>query len=526
MAPQTPSPNQDAVLLRRPELFFGLIAAAGTDSKKVQNNLEEKLRSIGYTPITIRLSEIIPEVWKIVDPDALPIDMSHEDKRIESLMLGGDKIREKLLREDAISLLAVSKIRAFRVNRGADEDQPLWNHAFIFNSLKHPKEINTLREIYRDSFFAISIYSSHENRKKHLKRIIAKSYHSMDENSYTYQACKIIETDQKRHGNDFGQNVRDTFPLGDVFINVDKNQAQISRFVDLIFGSPFLTPTIDEHGMFHARAAALRSADLSRQVGALISTSMGEFIAAGCNEVPAPGGGSYWAGQPKSFDDRDYVHGRDANAVMKYDILTEVFDILKDNNWLIDSCMCEEPRSLAEAVLDGKKGISFKNARVASLIEFGRIVHAEMSAITDAARRGIPVLNATLYCTTFPCHMCARHIISAGISRVVYIEPYPKSMTKDLYKKSITVEGNTDSPGQSVKFEPFIGISPEIYMKFFSKPQRKDDKGYAVSWNAEQSSPRYVSMKSFHIVLEKILVVPVMEKIQNNGDKERDNEKQ
>ena len=41
--------------------------------------------------------------------------------------------------------------------------------------------------------------------------------------------------------------------------------------------------------------------------------------------------------------------------------------------------------------------------RVASIIEFGKIVHAEMSAITDAARRGLSVKDATLYCTTFPC---------------------------------------------------------------------------------------------------------------------------
>lgn len=57
-------------------------------------------------------------------------------------------------------------------------------------------------------------------------------------------------------------------------------------------------------------------------------------------------------------------------------------------------------------------------------------MHAEMFAITDAARRGLSVRDATLYCTTFPCHMCARHIIASGIRKVVYIEPYPKSMAK------------------------------------------------------------------------------------------------
>ncbi|MEJ7655371.1 MAG: deaminase [Chloroflexia bacterium] len=46
-------------------------------------------------------------------------------------------------------------------------------------------------------------------------------------------------------------------------------------------------------------------------------------------------------------------------------------------------------------------------------------MHAEMSALLDAGRRGVPVQGATLYTTTFPCHNCARHIVGAGIDRVV-----------------------------------------------------------------------------------------------------------
>jgi deoxycytidylate deaminase len=75
-----------------------------------------------------------------------------------------------------------------------------------------------------------------------------------------------------------------------------------------------------------------------------------------------------------------------------------------------------------------------------NVIEFGRAVHAEMAALMDSARRGVPVKNATLYCTTFPCHLCARHIVAAGIRRVVYIEPYPKSLAAQLYPDSIAVE--------------------------------------------------------------------------------------
>jgi deoxycytidylate deaminase len=41
------------------------------------------------------------------------------------------------------------------------------------------------------------------------------------------------------------------------------------------------------------------------------------------------------------------------------------------------------------------------------ILEFGRVIHAEMSAISDAARLGRATKDATLFCTTFPCHICA-----------------------------------------------------------------------------------------------------------------------
>ena len=106
-------------------------------------------------------------------------------------------------------------------------------------------------------------------------------------------------------------------------------------------------------------------------------------------------------------------------------------------------------------------------SRVMDIIEFGRIIHAEMSAITDAARLGKSLAAARLFCTTFPCHLCAKHIVSAGIERVTYLEPYPKSHARDLHPDAITF-----SPAESsVKalFEPFIGISPRRYRNIFEK---------------------------------------------------------
>lgn len=52
-------------------------------------------------------------------------------------------------------------------------------------------------------------------------------------------------------------------------------------------------------------------------------------------------------------------------------------------------------------------------------------VHAEQNAIIQAARLGVSIAGATLYCTHQPCVLCAKMIVNAGIVRVVYREGYP-----------------------------------------------------------------------------------------------------
>ncbi len=55
------------------------------------------------------------------------------------------------------------------------------------------------------------------------------------------------------------------------------------------------------------------------------------------------------------------------------------------------------PDNLVERVM---AAFRMRHSRLLDLIEFQRPVHAEMSAITDAARRGIAVDGATLFTTT------------------------------------------------------------------------------------------------------------------------------
>jgi dCMP deaminase len=51
-------------------------------------------------------------------------------------------------------------------------------------------------------------------------------------------------------------------------------------------------------------------------------------------------------------------------------------------------------------------------------------VHAEQNAIADCARRGVSCESCTAYITHYPCIMCCRLLLAAGISEIKYINDY------------------------------------------------------------------------------------------------------
>ena len=60
-------------------------------------------------------------------------------------------------------------------------------------------------------------------------------------------------------------------------------------------------------------------------------------------------------------------------------------------------------------------------------------VHAEQNAIIQAAKLGISINGATLYCTHQPCILCAKMIVNSGITRVVYGEGYPDEFSMEIF---------------------------------------------------------------------------------------------
>jgi dCMP deaminase len=82
--------------------------------------------------------------------------------------------------------------------------------------------------------------------------------------------------------------------------------------------------------------------------------------------------------------------------------------------------------------------------------ELCRGLHAEQNAIIQAARHGINIEKAILYCTTMPCIICTKMLINAGITSVIYVEGYADDLAREMIRESgITIICFTpDNAGQ------------------------------------------------------------------------------
>jgi hypothetical protein len=101
--------------------------------------------------------------------------------------------------------------------------------------------------------------------------------------------------------------------------------------------------------------------------------------------------------------------------------------------------------------------------------------------------------------------MCAKHIVAAGIRRVVFLEPYPKSLTSHLHSDSVCIEGADRGKYEkypSVDFEHFYGISPRRYRELFERSGRKDHAGTFQEWKNGMKQPIIDLKFPFYMSLE------------------------
>ncbi|EHH2420142.1 anti-phage dCTP deaminase [Vibrio parahaemolyticus] len=450
---------QDTIQERRSrELVIGLCGAIGSGVKALKENLIHQLESSGYKTVHIRISDIIADRTEPTLKDLTGYI------RYEKLQDNGDLLREKY-RNSILAACAIEEIALARsqvceeITQEENDDNVLKTKekiAYIIDQLKHPDEVKLLRSVYPRNFYLIGLIRTETERRLNLE----------EEKIKDTKIDELIRRDRKSVKN--GQQVEKTLYNADYFIHNVHNHSQlleksVDRFIKLVHDVNGMTPTIDEIGMHSAYSASLRSACLSRQVGAAISDDVGNIIATGCNDVPSFSGGLYNSSSTKDF--RCVHRGQCSNDKHKALLREEIKEILTqkiDNGNVV--------KGLVEDITS--------NTKIDSLIEYSRAVHAEMDAIVSLARSiRQSSVGMTLYSTTYPCHNCARHIVAAGILRVVYIEPYEKSLALKLHDDALT----DTNCAHKVTLAPFEGVSPRRFEAFFRQnAKRKNDEGRVI----------------------------------------------
>ena len=405
-------------------------------------------------------------------------------------MDAGDELRRQWGRRDAMALLAITRIALERRILTGDERSPADRVAYVLRSFKRPEEVKLLRDVYGSRFLLIGVGATEQSRHKYLDRKIRETRLPPFSLDSAYDSTALIGRDEREERIPHGQDVRDTFHRADCFVDVDSGlSGQLERILDIFFGDPKRSPTRDEVGMFQAVAAALRSAELGRQVGAAICTSDGDVVAVGVNEVPKRGGGLYWEGDP--HDAREIARGSDTNRKQRREIAEDIVERLRRDDALSEDVSIERVLEDIEA------------SALGDIIEFVRAVHAEMAALMDAARRGVSVSNTTLFATTFPCHHCARHIVAAGICRVVYIAPYAKSRALHLHADSMVL-GKPTIGDKRVPLEAFVGVGPSRYLEWFDYPERKTRDGNLLPYSRANADARLLDREPLELRSDRL----------------------
>lgn len=482
------------------ELIFGLCGPIGSPLHPVAELLKSSMERIyGYECHIIRLSQVIEKRAEIST-----VGLTAYDRKI-GLINAGNNLREKfgpgVLAEYAIHDISVRRA----LEKGPEPDKPYQplKICYIIDSIKNENEIEAFRDVYRDLFFIIGVFSPLESRQKALLREISD-----------VEVAMLIDLDSGEEVRT-GQSVRKSFPQSDFFLRVDGGsdteiRPKLERYLDLIFGTAVVTPSFEESAMYQAWSAAGNSACLSRQVGACLTDSSGEVLSIGWNDVPKSNGGLYLFDSTEILGQKDHrckniEGGKCFNDEFKAVIVKEIADTL-----IKEGLLGEDKRKDAADKIG--------NSKIKDLIEFSRAIHAEMHAIlTGSQKTGHRVKGGKLFCTTYPCHSCARHIIAAGIKDVFFIEPYRKSLAIKLHWDSIT---ESDETTEKVRIRLFDGVAPSKYLKFFKiLDDRKSSEVKRIRASKKEAKPiARISLESLP-ALEGIVVRNLIAKnaIRNEG---------
>lgn len=413
-----------------------------SDITKVDNELYEQ-----YLNYISQFRDRLKKHFKVDDLGDLLQDLGDNARRCGNPLDYSTKFKKKLpytlfiLSEQANNI-----IKFYRNNKRKDFNLPVYKE-FVIEAFRNPYEVEYFRNRYYE-FYLFSILAPLTIRKER------PNYNSYRDNRDQGRRLKPDEF--------FKQNVSECVHLSDIALNNNYSklyilQRKLSKFFAIICRPGCITPTDDELFMQQAYCMSVGSNCISRQVGAIIVGPRNFIVGAGWNDV---GTGQIPCGLRRYYD----IDGISTPFPIAIDNEIQDFAAFLEkraNNYSNHSYCYKDEYSrfktknkikklknsdtlflkwkneyeVSENAIDGLDEIVVSNFSPKRL-EHCRALHAEENAIIqNSILGGVGIESATIYTTTFPCELCAKKIYQSRIKRVIYTEPYPESISEDVFFK-------------------------------------------------------------------------------------------
>ena len=310
----------------------------------------------------------------------------------------------------------------------------------VIDAFRNPIEMLFFREKY-SAFYLFTINASENDINDRLYKISKMTDEEIDAQRKKENPKKPFE----KYDDFISQNIKSCIQKGDIHIsnnglsnnnNFLELYGQIIKYISLIKHPGLITPSLDEKMMQIANTAKLNSGCLSRQVGASVTNYNGSLVAMGWNSVAE--GQTPCLLRSKS----ELIKSTTSNSYSVYEKSNKFIKALKNNSPIIKNkslkglnqsfCFSEVHNKAVEyennknIKCENENGEKSENCKCDKNQVFTRSLHAEENAFLQIAKYGGQgVKNGTLYSTASPCELCSKKAYQLGISRVVYIDPYP-----------------------------------------------------------------------------------------------------
>jgi dCMP deaminase len=337
---------------------------------------------------------------------------------------------------------------------------------FVIDAFRNPFESMFFKERY-SAFYLMAIKSPESDRHNRLSEEfdLSKSQIEAQDKKEEPSGSPLDNIDIF-----VSQNIAACIEKADIHINNEGEfgsgkflelRGRLVTYISLIQHPGLITPERDEKLMQVAYTAKLNSGCISRQVGAVVTNSLGAIVSIGWNDVPE--------GQTQCLlRNMDHLRsGTDANSYSEYEktdvdfneVVTEKLALIRDREQL-------KGRGLAFCFKGFHNQIKKDKNQVHT-----RALHAEENAFLQIVKHGGQgVKSGTLYTTASPCELCSKKAYQLGIKRIVYIAPYPGIAVQHVIKSG------TNQPTMTL----FSGAIGQAYSKLYDPifPYKDELKAY------------------------------------------------